>query len=403
VTLFVGQAGSLRRQYASQAAGLVALTIGATALIAPWAGLPLLSSWGSSFGDVKPVTAVCLAAVALALVHTGKSSRFTLPVGLAVVALALVDLFGVDLGINLWLVPRAMVPRPEATSFQMINGMPLAIALAGGSLALSRFEAHHFAATALGGLASVMGMFALLAHLTGIHIRGSGPPALPTAIGVLCIAGAILMQIGTTSSLREPRPLRHLLIMLGCAIVAPLLLFGALAGARITDEYLRHVRNDLMSEARTTSAKVDHEIFGEIERLQTLAASPSLREGDFAEFQRQAEASLAFRRGNIILVDHNMQELVNTWVPFGKPSPKTVIAEATVLEPIGRALATGKPQVTDLFMPPLVKQFLFGIMVPVQIEGENRYVLVRSVERHALEYPVAGHELPRGWLAWIST
>src|SRR5260221_3809256 len=95
---------------------------------------------------------------------------------------------------------RAAVPGHEADSFQMINGMPLAIALAGGSLALSRFEGHHFAATALGGLVGVMAAFALLAHLTGIHIRYGSlkPPAPPTAVGVACVAGAVGLQIRTT-------------------------------------------------------------------------------------------------------------------------------------------------------------------------------------------------------------
>jgi hypothetical protein len=57
-----------------------------------------------------------------------------------------------------------------------------------------------------------------------------------------------------------------------------------------------------------------------------LAASPSLRQGDLAEFQRQAEASLALLQiGNIVLIDRNMQQLVNTFVPFGKPLPKAVV------------------------------------------------------------------------------
>jgi hypothetical protein len=67
-----------------------------------------------------------------------------------VAAIAVLDLFGVDFGVNRWLVPRAAVLGPGAASFEMINGMPLAIALAGGSLALSRFEGHHFTATVLG-------------------------------------------------------------------------------------------------------------------------------------------------------------------------------------------------------------------------------------------------------------
>jgi hypothetical protein len=39
------------------------------------------------------------------------------------------------------------------------------------------------------------------------------------------------------------------------------------------------------------SANVDREIVGEIERVQALAASPSLRHGDFAEFQRGARGN----------------------------------------------------------------------------------------------------------------
>jgi hypothetical protein len=76
------------------------------------------------------------------------------------------------------------------------------------------------------------------------------------------------------------------------------------------------------------SAEVDREIIGEIGRLEALAASPSLRQGDFASFQRQAEASLALRQsGNIMLVDRDMRQLVNTWVPFGTPLEKTPVAE----------------------------------------------------------------------------
>src|SRR6266852_2319445 len=109
--LRVGQAGSLRRQRASQVAGFAAVTIAAAALIGWWAGLPLLSSWGPGFVTVKPVTAVCLVALGLALVHPGKNSRFAFAVGLAVAALAVLDLvedvFGVDFGINRWLPPQA--------------------------------------------------------------------------------------------------------------------------------------------------------------------------------------------------------------------------------------------------------------------------------------------------------
>jgi len=186
--------------------------------------------------------------------------------------------------------------------------------------------------------------------------------------------------------------------MLGCAIIAPLLLFGLNVAVSVADTQLGQVRNDLMSEARNLSAGVDREIIGEIERLQALAASPSPRQGDFAEFQRQAEASLVLRQsGNIMLIDRNMRQLVNTWVPFGRPLPKTAVPE-----PVQRALATGEPQITGLFVGSVIKQPVFAIIVPVQIDGENRYTLNRSPNQHALAGLVAANQLPPGWHAVVS-
>src|SRR5258708_29803064 len=121
---------SLNRQHARQAAGFAAVTIAAAVLIGWWGGLPMLSSWGSGFAATKPVAALCLAALGLALVHPGKNSRFALAVGLAVAAIAVLDLFGVDFGLNLWLVPRAAVPGPAEASCEMMNGRRLALALA---------------------------------------------------------------------------------------------------------------------------------------------------------------------------------------------------------------------------------------------------------------------------------
>ncbi len=379
--------------------------IGAAAYIGWWVSLPLLSSWGPGFATVKPTTALCFMALGLALEHPGKNSRLAFAVGLAVAAIAaldLLDLFGIDFGINRLnrlLVPRAAVPGPE-TAFHTINGVPVALVLAGGSLALSRFERYRFAAIALGGLAGVMQVFALFAYLTGVRtLYGSvGWPTPLTVVGLLCVVIAIILRTGAMPALRKPRPLRHLLIVLGCAIIAPLLLFGVYMGLHITDAQLGDVRNNLMSEARTLSADIDREIVGEIKRLRALAASSSLHRGDFAEFQRQAEASLASQQsGNIVLIDRNMRQLVNTWVPFG-----TSLKKAAVPESVERALATGKPQVTGLFIGPVTQQVMFGIIMPVEIDGDSRYALARSLNQHALAGLVAANELPAGWQAAVS-
>jgi PAS domain S-box-containing protein len=55
-----------------------------------------------------------------------------------------------------------------------------------------------------------------------------------------------------------------------------------------------------------------------------------------------------------------------------------------------------------MFMAPVVNEFMFGITVPAEIEGESRYVLGRSQNQHALARLVAANELPPGWLAVIA-
>jgi hypothetical protein len=51
-------------------------------------------------------------------------------------------------------------------------------------------------------------------------------PSLPAAIGPLWVTVGIMLRIGTMPEFRKPRPLWHLLVMLGCAIIGPLLLYG---------------------------------------------------------------------------------------------------------------------------------------------------------------------------------
>ena len=401
VTRSVGQPGGLNRQRASQAVGFAAVAIAVAVLIGWRVGLPLLTRWGSGY-SAGPFAVPMLAAFGLALVHPGKNSRLAFAVGLAGIAWVAVGLvlvlFNIELGIERWLAPRA----PSAASFRVTSTGMLAFGLAAGALALSRFERHHLAATVLASIAGGITAFALLGYLTGVNtLYGSASlksPSLPAAVGLLCVAVGIILRIGTMPELRRSRPLWHLLVMLGCSIVAPLLLFGAYAGFRIADAQFDQVRDDLLSEARILSSGVDQEIIGEIERLQALAVSPSLRQGDFAEFQRQAEASLALRQtGDIVLIDRNKQQVLNTTVPFGNQLPKSAVPEA-----VERAMATGRPQVTGLFVAPVSRQLFYAIIVPVKIDGETRYVLGRSPDRHALAGLVAPNRLRTGWQAVVS-
>jgi PAS domain S-box-containing protein len=378
--------------YASQAAGVAAMAVAAAALAGPRLDLPLLARWGAGLPAMTPLEAVCLAALGFALMRCGNQA-LAVTVGLAVTGVAVLDLALALSDAGREGGPQASAAMPVATA--------LSVALAGLGLVFSGFGRYYLAATALAALAGAIAVLTLLGYLTGINtlyeVALIRSPPLPMAVGLLCVAVGLIMRIDATPALRRPRPLWQLLTVLGGAIVAPLLLFGAYAGTRLADAQFNQVREELMDEARTLSSDVDREIIGEIETLEALAASPSLQRGDFAAFQRQAEAPLTLRQsGNIMLVDRNLQQLVNTSAPFGTPMPRAVIAET-----VERVLLTGKTQVTSLFKGPVAREMLFAIVIPVKVGGEFRYVLARSPSQHALARVVAANRLPAGRTALV--
>jgi PAS domain S-box-containing protein len=405
VTPFVGRGGrlgSLNSERASEAAGLAATAIAAVAFVG-WSAL--LSAWGVGVVAVKPLVALCLAVLGLAVAHPGKGWRIAFAAGVAVAAAAALrlaaDLFAADLGAGRWLEASWL----QATWLQATTAASMALGLAGGGLALARFERQRFAATVLAVLAGAVAVLAILGYVTGIDTLDGSMlvslplPPFPTAVALLLVVCGIVLRIGAWPVLRTPRPLPRLLLALGCTIVAPLLLFGAYAGSRMAEAQLGQVRKDLLTEARTISAEIDRQLIAATEKLQVLAASPSLREGDFAAFQRQAEAALAGpRKGLILLVDPaTMEQRMNTWLPYGAPLPKAIIRE-----PVERAFASGKPQYTGVIMGPTAQQPVFGIVIPVTIDGGKRYSLAASPDPKAFGRLVSALALPSGWQAAVT-
>jgi PAS domain S-box-containing protein len=335
---------------------------------------------------------LCLAALGLALICPGGYGP-AVAAGLAVAAVAAINL-GLDLfGAEPETSPWALFAMPSATA--------LGVLLAGSALLLSHFRRHYVAATMLGSLTGAIAVFVLLGYLTGTNAlfdtTSISSPPLPTAAALLCIAFGTILRIGAKAGFRQPRPLWHLLAVLVWAIVVPLLLFGAYASGRMANAQLDQVQRGMMDQVTNVSSDVDREITGETETLQALAASPSLQQGDFAAFQRQAEAPLTLRQsGNIVLFDRAARQIVNTAAPFGTPLP-----QGGLREEVERAFATGKTQVTSLYEVPGGKEFRYSIILPVTIDGEIRYALAKTPSQHFLAWAITGNQLPPRWKAVV--
>jgi PAS domain S-box-containing protein len=389
VTPFVGS--SLKKQYASQAAGFATVAIAVVALIGWWWELPLPSGWGAGLPATTPLGALCLTVLGLLFIRS-RDDILAVAVGLAVTAVA-----AVDLGLALF----GTQPEVRLPLFAMPAATALGIVLAGGALVLSRFERLYVTGTVLSGLAGAIAVFVLLGYLTGTNTlynaTSMSSPPLPTAVALLFIAFGIILRIGAKPEFHRPRPLWHLLAVLGWAIVVPLLLFGAYGSGRLADAQLDQVRRGMIDEVTNVSSDVDREILGEIETLQALAASPSLRDGDFAAFQRQAEAPLTLRQsGSIVLFDRGARQIVDTSTPFGTPMQQGVLREQ-----VEQAFATGKTQITNLYKRPGGKGFQYSIILPVKIDSEIRYALARSPSEHTLARVLSGNQLPPSWKAVV--
>ena len=382
--------------------GYVTATIGTIVLIGWWLGPAWLTRWGPDFATMKPVTAVCFVLLGIAVSRSGLGvARGVAWLVATLTGLSLLeDVFGRELGIESWLAPRNTSLGDAAGTWRMAPATAIALLLCSVALAIERQRPRTVVPLAAG--AALIAAFSLLGYLAGADALYRLAPfstvALPTAVALLALSAAVVMRGGLRVDVKRPRPLSHLMLLLAAAVIGPLLLLGIFVGGRVVRAQLEDSHRELMATARTLSASVDREIVGEIETLLTLAASPSLRAGDYAAFQRQAEAALEFRRsGNVILVQRGGQQLVNTRRPFGTPLPVTMtpgLVEAVFL--------SGKPRVSNLFMGRISKELVFNIAAPVRIDDEIRYVLIRSPNLMELAKLVKATELPPGWFSGIS-
>ncbi len=195
--------------YASLAvAGLI--TCGA--LVGWLAGLPLLTSWGPDFVTMKPVTALAILLIALALLpQFQRATGWRIASGVIAALLGgsslIQEFVGLDLGLESWLVPAGVAPGPTSADFLMSPATAFAVLFAGTAIALLPFlrliEAARFLAASVG----VIGTTALLGYILNADALYSFPPysavALPTAVAFISFSIALLAHAHSLSPTRS--------------------------------------------------------------------------------------------------------------------------------------------------------------------------------------------------------
>ena len=97
------------------------------------------------------------------------------------------------------------------------------------------------------------------------------------------------------------------------------------------------------------------------------------------------------------MVDRNLQQLLNTLVPYGTPLPKTGDPETAL-----RVIAAKSPQVSDLFVGAVAGNLRLNVLVPVLYRTEVRYILLLSFFPERILQIMQAKKLPPGWIMGVS-
>ena len=192
--------------------------------------------------------------------------------------------------------------------------------------------------------------------------------------------------------------LRWLLLALVLAVAVPTLAVGLVATWQAATGERDAAEARLRDTARALALAVDREINTYRSTLAGLAGAVTL-DGpapDLAAFEVTARRAQAVLDTSLILVDAaSLRQLINTSLrPGERPGPAPAASFRAAVE-------TRRPVVTDLVSAAVAGQPLVGVGVPVEREGEVRFVLAARLDPGRLHGMLAAQNLPPGSYATV--
>jgi PAS domain S-box-containing protein len=197
-----------------------------------------------------------------------------------------------------------------------------------------------------------------------------------------------------------PRPtsysLRAVLIAYSFAVVLPVLILAGYLLNELASADRAALEQHMVQMADALREDIDRDLERRITMLTVLATSPALEQSDYATFHRHASTAIP-KNAIVSLVDASMQQLVNTFVPYGTPLPLT-----GDVENVRRIFDLKRPWVTDYFIGRVSRRPVFNINVPVFVDGQVRYALLLGLDPAVLLPILEEEKLPREWVTTVA-
>jgi len=140
---------------------------------------------------------------------------------------------------------------------------------------------------------------------------------------------------------------RSHLALMAAAVLAPVVVFSALALKMLLDDEREAALRSMHETARAASLGVDREWSYAEGAVRALAESERLAQDDFAGFYAQAQAIAERRDLHVALLGADGRQIFNTVVPFGTPID---LGSAEARERVIRVQASGAPQISNLIV-----------------------------------------------------
>jgi diguanylate cyclase (GGDEF)-like protein len=201
----------------------------------------------------------------------------------------------------------------------------------------------------------------------------------------------MLPRFSVFSSIRS----RLALLVAVCIVPASLI-----AVALLSYDYQHgraELRDNAVITARTISSVVDQRFSGINATLSALATSPALAARKLKTFHAQALDVLPTQPiQNIMLMDPNGQELIDTLRPYGDSLPH--IAESDILPPLAHG---DGPVISRLSRGAVNHGLEISICVPVRSNGRHLYNLCALLIPEQLAQLLHQQQLPPDWIVAV--
>lgn len=218
--------------------------------------------------------------------------------------------------------------------------------------------------------------------------------------GVAAFAGwADLMPVDVVQAKKPRRPFSiawHLAI-LAAAIVIPAILFGALMVQIYAASERERTKRAADTRAQVLMEAVDRDLAVVMAQLNVLAENDTLQRGDLPAFYKRASRAVQELGYHLVLSDPAGQQILNTRRPYGAELPRM----ATTAD-VAEVVRTERAAVSDVFTGAIAQTPIYGIYVPVEIDGKIPYVLGASLPPTRILKIIEEQNLPDQWSAAVT-